>query len=276
MSSTPMPARRVAIGRFRLPAAIGSTPDWWRIATLLAAGLALTAARPAVAGPSLTIGNVNTFKTSSSGTNPTGTWTLGDKDYTYLTSSLITGTSGTTGWRGFENIEIKENTNPAFFNHEFLIDNLSDYNTTGTSLFLGYRIHINGSQGPATFRDVALSQINSGNTVEVWKDVYGSAADYANNTGAGTGTLAKFYFNSVTAIVPPTVAMPAGLTDLWIRDTFLLSGGSLSSLNNTIGQKLGVPEIDPQSFASVLAIVTGALGLFERRARRWLGLALPV
>ena len=47
----------------------------------------------------------------------------GDKDYTFLTSPLITGTSGTTGWRGFENIEIKENTNPAFFNHEFLIDN---------------------------------------------------------------------------------------------------------------------------------------------------------
>jgi len=33
-----------------------------------------------------------------------------------------------------------------------------------------------------------------------------------------------------------------------------------------------VPEIDPSSFGSALALVAGSLGLLERRARRLLGL----
>jgi hypothetical protein len=270
MSSTSMPARRVAIGRFRLLAAVGSTRAWSRFATLLATGLALTAARPAAAGPELTIGNVNTFATSSSGTNPTGTWTLGDKDYSYLSSST---TTGTTGWLGFERIKILENVNPSLYSHQFLMENLSGYNSP-KELFLGYHIRINGSQGPLTFQDVSMSQIFSGNTVEVWKDVFGSLSAFNAATGPGAGNLAAFY--SLNGSVTPTISMPPNLTELWVRDTFKLSspGGSVSSINNTFRQT--VPEIDPQSFASVLAIVTGALGILERRARRWLGLALPV
>ncbi|MEY4300105.1 MAG: hypothetical protein RIR25_1341, partial [Verrucomicrobiota bacterium] len=33
-----------------------------------------------------------------------------------------------------------------------------------------------------------------------------------------------------------------------------------------------VPEIDPSSFGSALALLAGSLGLLERRARRLLGL----
>ena len=270
MSSTSMPARRAAIGRFRLPAAVGSTHVWSRVATLLATGLALTAAWPATAGPELIIGNVNTFATSSSGTNPTGTWTLGDKDYTYLRSSTTTGTSG---WLGFERIKILENFNPDLYSHQFLIDTLSNYNSP-TELFLGYRVSINGAAGPLTFQDVSMSQIFSGNTVQVWKDVFDSLAAFNAATEPGAGNLAAFY--SLNGSATPTVNMPPNLTELWVLDTFKLStpGGSVSSINNTFRQS--VPEIDPQSFASVLAIVTGALGLFERRARHWLGRALPV
>lgn len=232
------------------------------VAMALAVGWSATAQ----ADPELIVGSVNNFKTLSSGTgNPAGTWTLGDKDYTYLDSSA---TTGTTGWLGFEVIKIRENANPALLSHEFLIDSLSNYSAP-RSLYLGYHVHINGSQGPYTFRDVSLSQTFSGQTVEIWKDVFGSLADYNANPGTNTGTLAKLYFNSTTGTVPLAVTMPPGLTDLWVRDTFALSGlgGSISSFNNTLRQT-PVPEIDPQSFAGVAALVAGVIGLRERRGRR--------
>jgi hypothetical protein len=64
--------------------------------------------------------------------------------------------------------------------------------------------------------------------------------------------------------------LPGGLTDLWVRDTIILSsGGQVSSVNNTFRSQ--VPEIDPNSFGTALATVVGSLSLLERRARRWLG-----
>lgn len=247
------------------------------IAAALAGALALGPTPRAEAGPELTIGNVNTFKTSSSGTNPAGTWTLGDKDYTYVGSSPIsTGTGAPSTWRGFEQIKILENANPSLFSHQFLIDTLSDYRT-GESLFLGYRVKINGNDGPRTFANVSLSQIFSTQTVEVWKDVFTTEAQYNANPGVNNGTAAKLYFNSSSGTVPLAATLPAGLTELWVRDTFLLSspGGSISSLNNTFVQT-NVPEIDAGSIASALAMVAGALGLLERRVRATWGLRLGV
>lgn len=50
---------------------------------------------------------------------------------------------------------------------------------------------------------------------------------------------------------------------------------TLSSLSIRIyasSTTTAVPEIDPSSFGSALALVAGSLGLLERRARRLLGL----
>ena len=134
---------------------------------------------------------------------------------------------------------------------------------------LGYQVHINGSlPGYWDFRDVQLGAIHSGNTAEVWKDVYASRADFDANTTAGSGLLAAIY-DIDGVITPPNgpVVFPQGLTTLWVRDTIQLSnGGGISSIGNTYRQE--VPEISPGFFGSALALVMGSLGLVERRVRR--------
>jgi len=225
--------------------------------------VALLSATPAQAG-FLNIGTVETFQTSSSGTNPAGTWTLEDKDWTYIESS---------GWSPnsspIEDLQLTTNLDPTIFTNQFLIDNLSAYSSPIT-LMLGYKVHINGSfAGNYDFRDVQLGVIGSGNTFEVWKDVYASRADFDAGTTAGSGTLAAIYdINGV--ITPPSgpVLFPHGLVDLWVRDTIQLSapGGGISSIGNTFRQE--VPEVDPGFFGSALALVMGSLGLVERRVRR--------
>jgi hypothetical protein len=234
-----------------------------KLASVFAVGMVLLASARAEAG-FLDIGSVNTFATSSSGGNPTGTWTLEDKDWTYLDS---TGT-----WTGVEDIQLTTNFDPGVFSHQFLVTNLGSYHSPQT-LTLGYQVHINGSLGPGwTFYDVRLGVNTSGATVDVWKDIYYSLADYTANTGTGTGTVK---LHSLDGSLAPAEVFPPGLIDLWVRDTVTLSGvgGSLSSFGDTFRQS--VPEIDPNSFASAFALLIGSLGLLERRTRRvraiWLG-----
>jgi len=55
---------------------------------------------------------------------------------------------------------------------------------------------------------------------------------------------------------------PVMVADFWNSTTFspTTSGGGW-----TLGSVSAVPEIDPAGMGSVLALVTGALGLLERR-----------
>ena len=156
------------------------------------------------------------------------------------------------------------------FTNQFLIDNMSAYHSPIT-LELGYHVHINGSfPGNWDFRDVQLGVLGSGNTFEVWKDVFASRAEFDAHTTAGSGTLAAIY-DIDGVITPPSgpVVFPQGFTDLWVRDTIQLSpvGGGISSIGNTFRQEVDVPEIDPSFFGSALALVIGSLGLVERRVR---------
>jgi hypothetical protein len=235
------------------------------LSTAVMLAVTVLSAMPAQAG-FLNIGTVETFQTSSSGTNPTGTWTLEDKDFIYINSS---------GWSPntspIEDLQLTTNLDPSLFTNQFLIDNLSAYSSPIT-LKLGYQVHINGFFPENwDFRDVQLGVIGSGNTFEVWKDVYASRADFDANTTAGSGTLAAIYdINGV--VTPPSgpVLFPHGLTDLWVRATIQLSapGGGISSIGNTFRQEVQVPEVDPGFFGSALALVMGSLGLVERRVRR--------
>jgi hypothetical protein len=211
------------------------------------------------AGPFLNIGPVTVFSGSNSPGNPVGTWTLDDKDWTYLTDS--------GNWSGVEDILLTENILPSLRSHQFLVDNLSAYSSP-LILTLGYQVHINGVDGPGwTFRDVNLGVNTSGATVDVWKDVYGSLAEFDAGTTPGSGTLASLYSHNGSLASPVTFA--AGLTDLWIRDTIELSpiGGQVSSIGNTL-REVNIPEIDPGSSGGVVALLAGLLGLLERGVRR--------
>ena len=209
----------------------------------------------------VTIGSLNNFQNSSN-VSVNGKWTLGDKDWTYLSRA------GT--WTGVENIELLENFDPGLFSHQFLVSNMSSYSSPQT-LAIGYQVHINGSAGPKYFYDARMGENTSGATVEVWQDIYGSLTDFNANTTPGSGTLMSHY--SLNGFNPPAGTFPAGLTDIWVRNTVTLSapGGQISSMGDTFRQ---VPEIDPASFGSALSLLFGAFGILERRTRRRLAAAV--
>ena len=241
----------------------------------LLAGLALTLASLAggqANAAQLTIGNISTFASGSNLAIPAaGSWILGDKTWTYLDQ--------TGGWDGQEQIKLTTNADPLLLTHEFLIDNLSTLHMTAgppslpLEAQLGYQVHVNGAAGPGyTFYDARMGELVTGATVEVWQDIYGSLTDYLANPLPGSGTLMKHY--SLDASNPPAGLFPAGLTDIWVRNSLKLSapGGGISSINDTFRQ--AVPEIDPTSFGSALSLLFGAVGIFERRTRRRLAAAV--
>lgn len=212
----------------------------------------------------LNIGTVSTFAGSSNLSNPTGTWTLEDKDWTYLDDS--------GNWTGIERVQLLTNANPLIYSNQFLIDNLSGYSSPIT-LQIGYKTHINGFAGPDwTFLDARMGQDTSGPTVEVWQDIYGSLTAFNANTTPGSGTLMSHY--SVNGSLPPAGVFPSGLIDIWVRNSIVLSapGGQISSVSDTFRQI--VPEIDPTSFGSALSLLFGAFGVLERRARRRLAVSV--
>ena len=202
-----------------------------RLLAGLAVTLALLASGSAEAG-FLDIGTVNTFKTSSSLGNPTGTWTLGDKDWTYLSDS--------GNWTGIEDIQLLTNFNPLIYSHQFLISNLSGYSFPIT-LQLGYQAHINGANGPNwVYYDARMGEDTSGATVNVWQDIYGSLADYTTYTAPGSGTLMTHM--SVNGSLPPAGVFPGGLTDIWGRNSITLA----------LEFDADTPRVDPRARAGVL------------------------
>lgn len=209
----------------------------------------------------VTIGSMNNFQNGSN-VSINGTWTLGDKDWTYLSRA------GT--WTGIENIELLTNFDPNLLSHQFLVSNMSGYNSPQT-LAVGYQVHINGSQGTQYFYDARMGENTSGATVEVWQDIYGSLTDFNANTTPGSGTLMTHF--SLNGSLPPAGLFPPGLIDIWVRNTVTLSapGGQISSMGDTFRQ---VPEIDPTSFGSALSLLFGAFGILERRTRRRLAAAV--
>ncbi len=96
----------------------------------------------------------------------------------------------------------------------------------------------------------------SGNVWE-WNDYTGSAVTTSRGLRGGfwdTGSDAEALSSGVRASAAPT-------TKSW-QYGFRLADGSAAS-----PAPGGVPEIDPAGFGSVLALVTGVLGLVERRRR---------
>ena len=172
-------------------------------------------------------------------------------------------------WSGIEDILLTENILPSLRSHQFLVSNLSGYSSPLT-LKLGYQVHVNGADGPGwDFLDVNLGVNTSGSTVDVWKDVYQSLADFNAGTTPGSGTRAALHSHDGSLASPVTFS--SGLTDLWIRDTVQLSGlgGQLSSFGNTLREvPAHTPEIDPASCGCVVALLMGSLGLLECRVRR--------
>ncbi|MFM8283157.1 MAG: hypothetical protein ACKOCW_06315 [Planctomycetaceae bacterium] len=231
-------SRQPARARIRL-AAVG-----------VAAASLLTVADPTWGGI-LVVGNISTFATGSTAGNPAGTWSLGDKSFTYLEQSGIS-----QGPTSPELITIEDSPNDQY--HSFSLAGLGGLGS-GTYA-LGYRVDVNPSS-PYFLNTVALDSTHISDTATVYKDVFSTLSAFAAATVHGTGDLA-----SLTSLNgAPTGAVSLGLaTQVWVRDTIVLDAtGHVSSVVNVFTQ--AVPEIDPASFSSVLALVVGSLSVVERR-----------
>jgi hypothetical protein len=108
-----------------------------------------------------------------------------------------------------------------------------------------------------------------GGTLGLYQDTLSRAGgqtfqlfDFGSATGGFSSLLVDF--NPATLISSGVWAYGGlTLTEIWTGTTMSLSVTG------------AVPEIDPTSFGSALALVLGSLGMFERKARR-LGRRTPV
>jgi hypothetical protein len=206
------------------------------VAILLAAGT-----RPAEAAQ-ITIGSVNTFQTGSTPGNPAGTWTLGDKSYTYITSSG-------TAWTGSEVLQIT--TLPLLDLDTFSIGNMGTY--SAQTLSLSYHIQV---LNPLKYIDeVSLSVNHVANGVTVTKDVYSDAGF--------TNLLVSQVSVDGSSVGPASIGYN---TNLWVVDTIVLAGGAVNSISNTFHQQ-AVPEIDIASVGGACPLLMAGLALLRRRRR---------
>lgn len=212
----------------------------------------------------LPVGNVYTFSTGSTAGNPAGSWTLGDKTWSYVSTSGFS----TTGPGGSEDIQIVDG---GLNTHTFNLGSLGSLATSSTS-WLGYSLQVIPSS-PYVLSSIALDSTHITNNAYVYKDVFSSLSAFQSGVGApGSGDLVNL--QSFNGVPSADVAIPGSLTQVWVRDWIVLDGtGAILSVNNAVTQ--AVPEIDLASFAGAFPLLVAGLALLERRrGARW-GRAAP-
>ena len=96
-------------------------------------------------------------------------------------------------------------------------------------------------------------------------------------SNANSASQESYEWYSNDAFTTPTTHLASGVSYLGTKESNNLGpwADTLASLSIALYANAttpAVPEIDPSSFGSALALLAGSLGLLERRARRLLGL----
>lgn len=225
-----------------------------RFLAVACAAALLFSAVDARAANVLPVGNVYTFSTGSTAGNPQGSWTSGDKTWSYVSQSGF----NMTNPGGLENIQIIDgNANT----HSFDISNLGSFAGPAT-WWLGYRLTVSPSS-PYVLSSFELDSTHINNNASVYKDVFSSLALFDSGTsGPGTGDLLNL--QSINGGASPVVAIPGSPKQVWVRDWITLdANGTILSLDNIVAQ--AVPEIDVASFAGAFPLLVAGLALLERR-----------
>ena len=143
------------------------------------------------------------------------------------------------------------------------------------------QIYSNSAGAPGS----ALASFTAGSAVSA-KQVYSFTGSFIaqQNTSywvvlsnANSGSLESYEWYSNDAFSAPSTNNASGVSYLGTAESNNLASwaSTLPSLSIALYATVAVapvPEIDPSSFGSALALVAGSLGLLERRARRLLGL----
>ena len=219
----------------------------------LLAGVALAgaAALPLTAGSAQAVTQICAFDNYSNPavncTNPNPLAKVGDKTVEVLT--------GPTAGKGVVDLEHIVLPPAGWLGDKFIVDidydpalgtaGAADVNST-----FDYKIAIDPTMAPGFyFQDATLSYNNFGTASSVTKEVY-SSGSYAPGT-----LLAQL-------IGPSTALLPAGFTELWIRDIMTVPVGSqLDNVTNIFTQAPQVP-------APLPLLGAGTAFGFSRRLRR--------
>ena len=143
------------------------------------------------------------------------------------------------------------------------------------------QIYSNSAGAPGS----VLASFTAGSAVSA-KQVYSFTGSFIaqQNTSywvvlsnANSGSLESYEWYSNDAFSAPSTNNASGVSYLGTAESNNLASwaSTLPSLSIALYATVAVapvPEIDPSSFGSALALVAGSLGLLERRARRLLGL----
>lgn len=234
-----------------------SVPRFLAVACTAALLISAVDVRAAV----LNVGNVYTFSTGSTAGNPQGSWTLGDKTWSYADTTGFS-TSSPGGPEAIQIIDTGVNT------HSFQLGQLSSLTGSGTWA-LGYKLQITPTS-PYFLKSMALDMVHLSNNATAYKDVFSSLSLFnAGSSTYGTGDLVTLSSTNGTPAGP--LAIPGNLTQVWVRDWIVLdAGGILTTLSNTVEQT-PVPEIDVASMAGAFPLLMAGLALLERRRRRPVG-----
>ena len=142
------------------------------------------------------------------------------------------------------------------------------------------QIYSNASGTPGS----VLSSFTTSSTVSA-KQVYSFTGSFVaqENTSywvvlsnANSASQESYEWYSNNTFSTPTTNNASGISYLGTKESNNLAAwtDAIPSLSIALyaTSTLAVPEIDPSSFGSALALLAGSLGLLERRARRLLGL----
>jgi len=143
------------------------------------------------------------------------------------------------------------------------------------------QIYSNSAGAPGS----VLASFTTGSEVSA-KQVYSFTGSFVaqQNTSywvvlsnANSASLESYEWYSNDAFSAPSTNNASGVSYLGTKESNNLASwvNTLQSLSIALyaeSTTTAVPEIDPSSFGSALALVAGSLGLLERRARRLLGL----
>lgn len=143
------------------------------------------------------------------------------------------------------------------------------------------QIYSNSAGAPGS----VLASFTTGSAVST-KQVYSFTGSFVaqENTSywvvlsnANSASLESYEWYSEDSFTQPSQKNASGVSYLGTKESNNLASwvDTLQSLSIALyaeSTTTAVPEIDPSSFGSALALVAGSLGLLERRARRLLGL----
>jgi hypothetical protein len=194
---------------------------------------------------------------------PVSTWAqtpdqrVDDKTFTYISNSA--------NWSVFAVDDVTLRAIPTAGVASISVDGLENGIVDPLPYELSYKITIDASN-LLYFLGARLDTTTLLPGVTVTKEIYNSALAFGSDTPFLTLT-------SVDGVPDPVGPYtPFGgplLKEIWVKDSIFITSNiaGLTSFVDTFFQ-VAVPEIDPGSFGSALALLMGSLGLVERRMRK--------